>query len=73
MSIVYLLTALILAICLVFMCIGIIIKKNGRFPKTHMSSSEAMRKQGVTCAQSQDFKARVDNPHRIKEVVRQEG
>ena len=53
---------------MIFLCIKILLKKNGRFPKTHVSSSKAMRDRGVTCAQSQDRMARMRNPHAIKEV-----
>lgn len=40
------------------MSVRIIFKKNGRFVKTHVSSSKAMRDRGVTCVQSQDRAAR---------------
>ena len=33
-------------------------KKNGRFPNTHVSSSKAMRDRGIRCVQSQDFEMR---------------
>lgn len=54
---------------MVFLCIRILLKKNGEFPKTHVSSSKAMRERGIGCAQSQDRMARVANPHAIKERV----
>jgi len=50
-----------------FLCISILFKKNGRFPNSHVSSSKAMRDRGVTCAQSQDRKARMSNPRAVKE------
>lgn len=65
-----LLTLLIVGACVFLLCVGILLKKNGHFPKTHVSSSAAMRKHGITCAQSQDYAAR----HRrtgVAERVRQ--
>lgn len=58
---------IILAVSMFFLCIGIIFKKNGRFPNSHVSASKAMRDRGVTCAQSQDRMARVENPRAVKE------
>lgn len=58
---------LIVAICIAFLAIKIILKKNGRFPNTHVSGSKAMRKRGIGCVQSQDREARA--PKRI--VVRE--
>ena len=64
---VFLFTVIILGVCMLFLCIHILLKKNGRFPNTHVSSSKAMRQRGIGCAQSQDYMARVPNPHAIKE------
>lgn len=61
-------SVIIVAFCVFFMCIQIIFKKHGRFPNTHVSGSKEMRKRGVTCVQSQDKAARIDNPHAVKEV-----
>jgi hypothetical protein len=52
-----------------FLAISILLKKNGRFPNSHVSGNKAMRDRGITCVQSQDFAAR----HRrggVKEVSR---
>ena len=64
---VFLFSAIILAICIVFLCVNIIFKRKGEFPKTHVSSSKAMRKRGIGCAQSQDRMARMENKRAIKE------
>ena len=56
---------IILSICMLLMSVRIIFKKNGRFVKTHVSSSKAMRERGVTCVQSQDYAAR----HKEKAVA----
>lgn len=65
---VFLLSLAIIGLSMLFLCVRILLKKNGRFPKTHVSSSRAMRERGVGCAQSQDFMARIPNPHAVKEV-----
>ena len=64
------LTVGIVAICVLFLCVGIIIK--GRFPNMHVSGNKEMRKRGIGCVQSQDREARKDNPNRIAERVKQE-
>ena len=57
----------ILSARVVLLSITIIIKKNGRFPNTHVGGSKAMRKRGIKCVQSQDKDARRDNPMAVKE------
>ena len=59
------LTAGIVAICVFFLCIGILIK--GRFPNLHVSGNKEMRKRGIGCVQSQDREARKINKHAIAE------
>ena len=58
---------LIIAISVALLSIKIIIKKNGRFPNTHISGSKAMRDRGIGCVQSKDYAAQFDNPHAISE------
>ena len=55
----------IVAICVFFLCIGILIK--GRFPSLHVSGNKEMRKRGIGCVQSQDREARKTNKHAIAE------
>lgn len=55
------------ALCIVLLCINIIFKRNGTFPKTHISSNKHMRAKGIGCVQSQDFAMRQKNPHAIQE------
>jgi hypothetical protein len=59
------LTTGIVAICVFFLCIGILIK--GRFPSLHVSGNKEMRKRGIGCVQSQDREARKINKHAIAE------
>ena len=64
------LTAGIVAICVFFLCIGILIK--GRFPNMHVSGNKEMRKRGIGCVQSQDREARKENKHAIAEREKEE-
>ena len=64
---VFLLTTAFVAICMILLAITILIKKNGRFPNTHVGGSKAMRKRGIKCVQSQDKDARRENPMRVSE------
>ncbi len=64
------LTALIVAISMLFLCVGIFIK--GKFPNTHVSGNKEMRRRGIGCVQSQDREARKANPHAIAEVEKEE-
>lgn len=60
-------TLIIVGASLAFLSIKLLVKKNGRFPNTHVGHSAAMRKRGITCVQSMDYAERLDNPHRIAE------
>ncbi len=62
-----LVTLIIVGISMAFLAIKLIVKKNGRFPNTHIGHSAAMRKRGITCVQSMDAMERKENPHRISE------
>ena len=62
-----LITLLIVAISMALLSVKILVKKNGRFPNTHVGGSKAMRERGIGCAQSQDREARHANPRAIAE------
>ena len=59
------LTAGIVAICVLFLCVGIIFK--GRFPSMRVSGNKEMQKRGIGCVQSQDRESRKKNKHAIAE------
>ena len=67
-----LLTLLVVAISIPLLAIKVILKKNGRFPNSHVSGNKHLRKKGIGCAQSQDRAARTLNPHAISEKMMQE-
>ena len=61
-------TLLIIAISVALLSITVIIKKNGKFPNTHVGGNRYMRKKGIKCVQSQDRDARKENPMAVKET-----
>jgi hypothetical protein len=63
-------SVLIVAICIAFLSVGIILK--GRFPSTHVCGNKAMRERGIHSAQAQDREAREVNPHAIPEVEKRQ-
>lgn len=58
---------IIIGIAVLFLSVRLLLKKNGRFVKTHVSQSKAMRERGITCVQSQDFAMRHKSPYAVKE------
>ncbi len=62
-----LLTLLIVGASMAFLAVKILLKRNGRFPNTHIGGSAAMRKRGITCVESMDAMMRKPNPYRIDE------
>ena len=53
-----LLTTLIIAIGMAFLCVKVIFRKNGRFSSQHIHDSEAMRERGIHCVLDQDREMR---------------
>ena len=49
-----LVSVVILGIGFIGFAITILVKKNGQFPETHIGKTDFLKKQGVTCATSQD-------------------
>lgn len=64
---IFIFCVIIIGIAVLLMSVRILLKKNGRFVKTHVSQSKAMRDRGVTCVQSQEFAMRRKSPYAIKE------
>ncbi len=56
-----LLSVLIIAIALAFLCVKVLLKKNGRFTSMHIHDSEAMKERGIHCVMDQDREARQAN------------
>lgn len=53
-----LLTTLIIAIGMAFLCIKLIFRKNGSFSSQHIHDSKAMRERGIHCVMDQDREMR---------------
>lgn len=51
-------TTLIIAIAMFFLCIKVLLKKNGSFSSQHIHDSQAMRDRGIHCVMDQDREAR---------------
>lgn len=49
-----LVSVVLLGIGFIGFAITILIKKNGQFPETHIGKTEFLKKEGVSCATSQD-------------------
>ena len=46
------------AVALLLLCVGILLKKGGKFSSEHISANRRMRQDGIHCANSQDREAR---------------
>ena len=66
----FLISLLIIAICMLLMSVTILIKKGGRFPNTHVCGNKHLRKRGITSAQTQDKQAQRENKIAVKESIR---
>ena len=60
-------TALIIAIGMAFLCIKVIFRKNGSFASQHIHDSEAMRERGIHCVMDQDREMRTRNSMAVSE------
>lgn len=51
---VVLLSIVFLTLAMIGLALQTILKKNGRFPNTHIGSNKYMKENGITCAQTYD-------------------
>ena len=63
---VIIISALLLGLGILGMCVRMIMKKNGTFHSQDVGQSKAMRDRGVGCTRSQDRQAQRGNPLRLK-------
>lgn len=72
MSKVVLLCLGIIAICMLFLCVGVIFGRRHTFRSQHIGQSKAMRQRGIHCVQSMDFmeRRRANNDRRVTESSR---
>ena len=59
-------SAVILGISILGMCVRIIFRKGGTFHSQDVGQNQAMRERGVGCTRSQDRQAQRGNPLRLK-------
>lgn len=51
---VFIIVAILLGLALVGLGITMLIKKNGKFPETHIGKNKAMKDRGIHCANTTD-------------------
>jgi len=47
-------SAVLIALAMLGLGISMLVRRDGRFPNTHISHNKEMRKRGITCAQHSD-------------------
>ena len=55
MDIVFILSLILLALCVLGLSINMLIKKNGSFPKTEIGENPHMREHGIRCAKEEEL------------------
>lgn len=50
----FLITLVVVAVCVFGLCFNIIFRKDGEFPKYDVGSNEEMRKRGIRCFKDED-------------------
>ena len=53
---IFLITLVVVGLCVFGLCFNIIFRKNGEFPKYDVGSNEEMRKRGIVCFKDVDAK-----------------
>jgi len=56
-----LITTLIIAISMAFLCVKLLFKRNGEFSSQHIHDSDAMRERNIHCVLDQDNEARAQD------------
>lgn len=52
--IIFIIVVILLGIALIGLGITMLIKKNGKFPETHIGKNKAMKDRGINCANTTD-------------------
>ncbi|MBQ8463550.1 MAG: hypothetical protein IJ544_05490 [Prevotella sp.] len=60
-------STLIIAISMAFLCIKLVFRKNGRFSSQHIHDSAAMRERDIHCVMDQDREMRRSNRLAVSE------
>ena len=62
-----LITTLIIAICMAFLLVKVLFKRNGEFSSQHIHDSQAMKDRGIHCVMDQDRELRTKSPFAVAE------
>ena len=62
-------STLIIAIAVAFLCVKVIIRRGGSFTSQHIHDSEAMRERGIHCVLDQDKEMRQRSRLAVKENI----
>ena len=62
-----LITTLIIAICMAFLLVKVLFKRNGEFSSQHIHDSQAMKDRGIHCVMDQDRELRTKSSFAVSE------
>ena len=62
-----LITTLIIAICMAFLLVKVLLKRNGEFSSQHIHDSQAMKDRGIHCVMDQDREMRRKSKYAVSE------
>ena len=62
-----LITTLIIAICMAFLLVKVLFKRNGEFSSQHIHDSQAMKDRGIHCVMDQDRELRTKSRYAVSE------
>lgn len=65
-----LLSALIIAIGMAFLCVKLLFRKNGYFSSQHIHDNPAMKERGIHCVMDQDREARRGSIFAVRERLK---
>lgn len=54
----FVIVLILVALSIIALSIGILLKKNGRFPETHIGRNKHMKDKGISCANTTDRRER---------------
>lgn len=64
----FIIIVILIGLSLIGLGIGMLLKKGGKFPETHIGKSKAMKDRGITCAKTTDRQERENyKPIKIEE------
>jgi hypothetical protein len=67
MAEILILSTLIIAIAMAFLCVKLFIKKDGSFSSQHIHDSQAMKERGIHCVMDQDREMRTKSIYSVEE------